>query len=196
VHAPFDLRPASRTFPFAIDLEVLPQREDSAQFQKTEREDAGVGDDGPELGKRDIADFREWADPRAEQHLVFDDVTNARENGLIEQNIRDFGTRKCAHFLERGTRVPLVGHHVRGEVVCPLCVRIFYESHGRCPNGHLSIGKIENKARRACAPVVARHGFTLDGCGKRAPKHEVNAKRERVELKDEMFAPGENLVHG
>jgi hypothetical protein len=196
MHASLDFRTASRTYAPAIDLEILPQREDSTQLQKTERKDPGIGDDGPEFRNRNVTDFGEWTDPRAEEHLVLDDVADTRKNGLIEQNVRNFGTRECADFLERRSRVPLVRHHVRREVVCSLRVRIFYEFHGRRPDGDLSIGKIENEARGAGPPVIARYGFAADRRRKRPPKHEVDAQRERIELKDEMFSPREDLVHG
>ena len=41
--------------------------------------------------------LREGAHPRSEQNFVLDDVSDAGENRLVEQNVGDFRPRKRSH---------------------------------------------------------------------------------------------------
>ena len=42
--------------------------------------------------------------------------------------------------------------------------------------------------------IVTCHGRAFHRGGKRPPQHEVNAQREGVKLKNEMLAPGEDVL--
>jgi hypothetical protein len=193
VYAPLNRAAASRAGAPAVCLEIPAQRESPAKLQKPERESTGIGDQCPQLAVWYVADFGEWADACTKQHFVLDDVAHASEDGLIEQDICDLGARKCLDLFERSAPVPLVGHHVARKIVRGLRVRVFHELEGGGPHRDLPIGKGQHQARSAAASVVACDRSTCYGRREGPPQHEVDAKCERFELKDEMLSPRENL---
>jgi hypothetical protein len=113
VHTALDFAAAPRADAPPVHLEILAQRENTTQLEKSERKRSCIGNDRPQLAVRYVTHFGERTDPRSEQHFVFDDIADAREDGLIEQDVGDFDPGKCSDLCERSPPIPLIGHDVR-----------------------------------------------------------------------------------
>jgi len=110
-----------------VDLQVLSKRENSAELQEPHRKHPCVGDDGTKFTVGDLAGARERAGARPEEHLILDDVPNAGENRLVQQDVGNFFARKRPGFPERRLRIPGIRHDVRREVVVPARSGVFDE---------------------------------------------------------------------
>jgi hypothetical protein len=194
MHAALDFASASRADTSPVHLEVLAKLEDAPQFQESKREGAGVRHDRSQLLRGYAAHFSERAHARPEQHFVLDDVSDAGEDGLIEQYVRNLGVWECSHLRQRRAAVPFIRHDIGGKVIRIPRMRILHVLHGGCPDRNLTVWKVHHQTRRAAAPVIASHRCAFDRRGERAPEHEMHAQRERVELKDEMFPPREDVL--
>jgi hypothetical protein len=194
VDAPIDFSSASRTCASPIHLEILPQRENLPQFEKAKRERASISDDAPKFPGGYVLHLDKGTRAGAEQYLVLDDVADAGKNRLVQKNIRNFSARERADLAQRRPRIPLRGHDVRSEIVARPCVTLLDELHGGGPYGDLTVVEGEDQARRARATIVARDRRPVDSRRKCAPQHEMHAQGECVELKDEVFAPREDIV--
>jgi hypothetical protein len=194
VIAPEDCLSAPWAGAFSIHLQVLSEREHFPELEKPMREHLCVGDDRTELFRRYLLHSKERAGPRAKQHLVLDDVADAGEDRLVEQHIRDLAMRECADLFQRGSRIPSIRHDVGSEVVLGPDVGAFYPFHGRCPDGNFAIRQVHHQTRWAGASVVAGNGFPFHRRCERTPQHEMDPHGKRVELEDEMFPPGEDVL--
>ncbi len=159
------------------------------------REHLSIGDDGSEFLWRDFSDSHEGTGSRPEEHFVLNNVADAGEDGLIEQHIGNFRTWKSADLFQCGLRIPSIGHDVGGEVVLALGVWTIDPFHRCRPDGDFAVWEIHHQPRRPSAPIVAGDGRPVDGRRERSPEHEMHTEREGVELEDQMFSPGEDVLH-
>src|ERR1051325_514029 len=102
MHASVDLSSAVRTRAAPVDFQILPQREDSSELQKAHRKYAGVSDNRAQLPIRNSSGVLKRARPGAEEHFVFDDVSHAGEDRLVQQDIGDFLARKGTDLPKGG----------------------------------------------------------------------------------------------
>lgn len=194
MHASVDLSSAIRTRAAAVDFQILPQREDSSKLQKAHRKYAGVSDNRAQLPIRNSSGALKRARPGAEEHFVLDDVAHAGEDRLIQQDIGDFLTRKGTDLPKGRLGIPLARHDVGGEVVVAPRVRVFDKFQRGAPDGDFAVGEVQHQPGRAAPAIVTCDGHAFHRGGKRPPQHEVDAQRERVKLKNEMLAPGEDVL--
>ena len=85
-----DFAPARRAYAAPVDFQIFPQREDPAKLQKPQRKYSCVGNDRPKLSVREASGGKKRAGARAEEDFVLDDVSDAGENRLVKQHVRDF----------------------------------------------------------------------------------------------------------
>ena len=193
--APEDFLSALRARAFPIHLQILSEREHFPELEKPMREHLCVGDDGTELLRRYLLHPKERAGSRAKEHLILDDIADAGENCLVEEHVRDLAMGECADLFQRRSRIPSIRHDVGGKVVARPYVSAFQPFHGCCPNGDFTIRQVHHETRRAGAAIVAGNGFPFHRSCERAPQHEMDPHGKRVELENEMFPPGEDVLY-
>ena len=107
-----DFALARRARATSIDFQVLAQSELPPQLEEAEGECARLVGNSSQLGGRESVDFRERAGPRAEQHLVLDDVADAREDALVQQDIGDFLSSVRSHLTKGAAAVPTLREEI------------------------------------------------------------------------------------
>ena len=180
----------------SIHFEILTQSKHSSELQEAEREHPRIGDDLPDPAHRQVLHFCKRTGSCAVQDFVLDDVANAAEDRLVEENVGDLSARIGSDLSHGGSWIPLIRHDIGGEVVAVPGIGVFHEFNGGRPYGHLAIGKFKYQSWRTRATVVARHRDAVYRRCERAPQHEVHPQRKRVELENEMLPPRKDRIHG
>jgi hypothetical protein len=155
VIAPEDFISTSWARALPVYIEIFSQREHLPELEKPMGEQLCVGDDRTELSRRDLLHPEEGAGSRPEEDLILDDVPDAGENRLVEEDVRDLGVRECADFFQRGPRIPSIRHDVGGEVVLGLCVIALYPFDRCRPHSDFTVRQVHHQSRRARAAIVS-----------------------------------------
>ena len=130
---------------------------------------------------------------RQGKNLIFNNISNASEDILVEEHVANVFIGEFLHLFVRERRVPSGRHNVRRIVVGRFQVCMFDDLNRAIVHADLSVLERKHEPWDSGFFVISGYRFPLDHCTKSTVQKEMNLQGEAVKLKKKVFTPAENI---
>lgn len=178
-----------------VDFEILSEYKFFAPSIELQRELASDADNLLELFRRNIFHACRGTQIDQGEYFVLNDIADTCKDLLIKKYVRDFFGWLGSNFLVCEIRIPVRGHDVSGKIVVLHDLRALNVFDGAVEHADLAVFEGEHQAGDASSPVIAGDPYAIHFGLKSSIQQEVDSKSECFELKYQMLAPRENILH-